>query len=108
MPPGKVLGYVDVHEEQGDLPAVERQPVDVGPGHLLALQHGQGQGEGGVVVGGSSGDGLGQVGGVGILGLPTLQQLVNDHSVVVHTDRRLRANDPIGARTFSSKFKTKC
>ena len=108
MRTSKVLGEVEAHEEQGDLPAVECQPVDIRPGHLLPLHDRQRQGEGGVVVGGSGGDGLGQVGGVGILGLPTLQQLVNDHSVVVHTDRRLRANDPVSARTFSSKFKTKC
>ena len=52
---GKVFGDVDAHEEQGDLPAVERQPVHIGPGHLPAVDHGQGQGEGGVVVGGRGG-----------------------------------------------------
>ena len=50
MPPGKVLRYVDVHEEQGDLPAVERQPVHLRPGHLLTVDNRQAQGEG-VVVG---------------------------------------------------------
>ena len=55
MRTSKVFGDVDAHEEQGDLPAVERQPVDVRPGHLLALHDRERQGEGGVVVGGRGG-----------------------------------------------------
>ena len=72
MSSSKVFGDVDAHEEQGDLPAVERQPVDVGPGHLPALDNGQGQGEVGVVVGGRSGHGLRQVRGIRIEWLTTL------------------------------------
>ena len=104
MSSSKVLGDVDAHEEQGDLPAVERQPVDVGPGHLPALDDGRGQGEVGVVVGGRSGHRLRQVRGIRVDRLPTLCQFVNDHCPAVHPYRRLCAHNPISAGTFWKKL----
>ena len=104
MSSSKVFGDVDAHEEQGDLPAVERQPVDVRPGHLPALDNGQGQGEVGVVVGRCSGHGLRQVRGIRVDRLTSLRQFVNDHCPAVHPYRRLRAHDPISAGTFWKKI----
>ena len=100
MPPGKVLGYVDVHEEQGDLPAVERQPVHVRPGHLLTVDNRQAQGEGVVVVGRRCGNRLREVRGVRVGGAAALHQLVDDHRLAVHTNGRFRANNPVGAGSF--------
>ena len=104
MRTSKVLGEVEAHEEQGDLPAVEGQPVDVRPGHLLPLHERQRQGEGGVVEGRRGGHCLRQVRGVRVHGLSTLHQLVNDHCVAVHPYRRLCPNNPISARTFWATF----
>ena len=100
MPPGKVLRYVDVHEEQGDLPAVERQPVHLRPGHLLTVDNRQAQGEGVVVVGRRRGNRLREVRGVRVGGAAALHQLVDDHRLAVHPNRRFRANNPVSAGSF--------